>query len=261
MSDTPKNTFGSAGEIKENLSAAERDWYRRVFAGARAQAEETLSALDATDDRNEKAKQLALLAHLAHEGMDAHAQSVFEAGAEGAEAQAAIACKQGCHFCCHVNVMVTIPEAFLIASFLRFDGRDDLVAAVKATAPKIAGMAPRERHKTATPCPLLDEDGSCGVHELRPNACRAYYSPDAKLCEASLQAARDTGTPAKVPTLAFPHQISAAYYSGVTEALGEAGLQNCGVELTAALDLIFRDERAMERWLGGEQVFREYKKD
>jgi Fe-S-cluster containining protein len=252
--------FTSADAIRDDLSAEERAYYREIFAVAKESARDTLAALRSTTDPDERTKQMALLAHLPHEGMEGDLYTVFNSGDDSRAALDSIACAKGCHFCCHVNVMVSIPEAFLIASGIRFEERTELENAVKATAAKIAGLTPRARHATATPCPLLEDDGACGIHELRPNACRAYFSPDADLCAASLESAR-AGAATKVPTLAFPHQIAAAYFSAVTEACAEAGLQNCGVEMTAALDLIFRDASAMARWLKGEAVFAAYVKD
>jgi Fe-S-cluster containining protein len=255
------DVLGSAKEIRARLNADERAWFEKLHDGALASAAATIKAVRAAVDIEEKFQHMALLAHVPHESMDLAVEQAFEASAEGQKAKARIACKKGCHFCCHVNVMAMIPEAFLIASFIRYEERTELEDAVRETAPKIAGLTPQERHRTGTPCPLLDADGACGVHALRPNACRAYYSPDARLCEASLDAARHRAGPIKVPTLAFPHQIAAAFYGGVTEACAGAGLQSCGVELTAALDLILGDESTMSRWLAGEEVFEEYKKD
>jgi putative zinc- or iron-chelating protein len=170
-----------------------------------------------------------------------------------AERLAAVECRKGCSFCCHMNVGVTALEAVRIAAVLRRSAGDARHGAVLAADDRFGHRGAQERLKLKTLCPLL-ADGACSVYELRPLACRALLSLSARLCELELEA-REAGGAAQVPTLVVPRLIAAGYVSGEVAALDDLGLASHLTELTASVALLLREPTTLDRWLGGEDVF------
>jgi hypothetical protein len=99
--------------------------------------------------------------------------TIAEFVASGAEIQ----CRDGCSFCCHQNVDVTIPEAILVTLRLAND-HDPRRDAVLEAAELFKDLDDDARIATGRPCPLL-VDRRCSVYEARPLACRSFTSPDA----------------------------------------------------------------------------------
>lgn len=96
------------------------------------------------------------------------------------------ACRQGCHFCCHLPVETTIPQVLLIADRLR-DTLDpaqmqDLRRRMDQYEAKAAG---HPSGKGLALCPL-NVDGACSVYEVRPTTCRSFNSTDSSACERAL---------------------------------------------------------------------------
>ncbi len=108
------------------------------------------------------------------------------------------ACRLGCSHCCHIPVTVSRTEAELIG---RATGRRLKVprALVRASdvedgaAKQDAERILREGHE-GVPCVFL-ANGSCGIYEHRPFACRVLFNldDDPMLCEVV------PGRPAEVP--------------------------------------------------------------
>lgn len=95
-------------------------------------------------------------------------------------------CRSGCSFCCYMPVHALEIEIILIAVWVFQTQRPEVVQRyqqkIVEARQKIGSARDDARMKLRVACPFLDE-GSCGIYEVRPIACRAYFSPDAKACE------------------------------------------------------------------------------
>ena len=165
---------------------------------------------------------------------------------------AQIECRRGCTYCCHVQVTATPLEAARLASALRAGRRRDLERAVLASGERLVGLDARARLAHKAPCPLLAE-GACSLYEARPLACRALVSVSVRDCERHFAAGGEALR--AMPSLVTPRLVASGFISGEIAALGDLGLAGHLVELTAALALLLGDPTALDRWLGGEDVF------
>jgi len=116
-----------------------------------------------------------------------------------------ISCRKGCSICCNQMVPVSKPEAFFLLDLIRerlpSDIREMVKERLKLAAAKLeeSGIAARldkpsilaEDHDRlgddyfhlGMPCVFLTDAGACGIHPLRPTACREYnVVTPAELC-------------------------------------------------------------------------------
>jgi Fe-S-cluster containining protein len=243
-------------ELAGQLSEKERDALRRLMENSRARSRERLRQAKVAGNAAERDVVLAAISHDALSALDRQVDGIFAAPGN-ASITAAIACRKGCAFCCHLDVGVTIVEAVSIAQAILSASRPDLVASVIGTAPLLDGLDAPTRQAKRIACPLLRDD-ACSIYGLRPSACRAYMSFSARECEDDFDSRAATGMGTPVTSFASPRLIAGALTMGVRAACADEGLQSCPVELTAALDRMFRDETAIDRWLAGESVFQPY---
>ena len=160
-----------------------------------------------------------------------------------------IACAKGCSSCCVSKVVVTPPEALRIAAHLR-STRDpaalaSVLARVEAADDRARGLTRARRLEERVPCPLLADDGSCSVHEVRPLICAGWTSLDVGACERYFEA---EGAGASAPTYGLGYEISGAILAGLVQACGDAGLDGTLLELVAALRIALSRPSASERW-------------
>lgn len=85
-------------------------------------------------------------------------------------------CKRGCSHCCYQAVRLSQWEAERIGKAI---GREPAAADNRG-----APIGEASEHYAGTPCPML-KDGECSVYDVRPIACRSYFSleNDASLCD------------------------------------------------------------------------------
>lgn len=92
-----------------------------------------------------------------------------------------IHCARGCHSCCSLAVNCTLTEAVALAAVLD----QAQLAAVSAYAVRLQGLMGavtdmkgylRMQRRDMGMCPVLADDGSCGVYGLRPLSCRSLLS-------------------------------------------------------------------------------------
>lgn len=167
------------------------------------------------------------------------------------------ACAAGCGFCCHTLVSISPPEAFYIARHMETafepEARDALKDRVIASAGRTQGMDGAERYVRREPCPFLrPDDWYCGLHTARPLVCRAMHSGSLAACTKAYET-RDATVPA--PTMAVFFENTKAYMSAYISTLRPRGLAIYPVEMTTALSIIWAEDDAMGRWLGGEDLF------
>ncbi len=184
------------------------------------------------------------LASAFHEG--------FEFSLASAGNKREVACRAGCHLCCHNWITVTAPEVLLIAAELRARPKaDDAALAVAEAAEAGKGLDRDVRLARRLACPLLVER-LCSIYAVRPIACRGFFS-------LSLQACRDVfdGTGEDIPAFRVAMVLRGFHDRCLWAALKAAGLPHGGYELTDALTLALAAGDAEARWLDGEDIFAE----
>ncbi len=160
-----------------------------------------------------------------------------------------IACRRGCSTCCQAKVLVVAPEALRIAAHLRATlGPEELAALlvrVQEADARTRGLSRAARAEAHVPCPLLDADGGCGVHVVRPLVCRSWTSYDASACEVYWQAPSGKRTPPQWP---LGYELSQAVLAGLGKACFDGGRDGTPLELHAALRITLERPTAGERW-------------
>ncbi|SMG56026.1 YkgJ family cysteine cluster protein [Paraburkholderia susongensis] len=85
-----------------------------------------------------------------------------------------VVCQKGCSHCCRIDVSVTRLEA----EHIYRKSRSELILDHTGTT--------RTTGHLGTACTFLESDGSCGIYELRPLACRTFFTlDDPKYCETN----------------------------------------------------------------------------
>jgi Fe-S-cluster containining protein len=153
-------------------------------------------------------------------------------------AMKAMACAAGCSWCCHQIVSVTVAELALVAEAVAAlpPQRQAAIAARAADAmAKGKGFDQAQWWAAQIRCPLLEDDGLCGIHAARPLPCRAYNSADAEACRRSYH-----GEPVRAPVLAAQHGSYGHAQAGLAAALGEAGIPAGPVALAEGVAAMVR---------------------
>lgn len=147
---------------------------------------------------------------------------------------ARMACRAGCSWCCHQVVGVTAAELALLHRTIAAMP-DDRQARIRTRAAEAMatgrGLDQGQWWAARIRCPLLEDDGLCGVHADRPLACRAFNSADADLCRRSY-----LGEKLRAPVLAAQHGIWAHAQAGLIQALTEAGIAAGPVALAEGVE-------------------------
>jgi Fe-S-cluster containining protein len=164
-------------------------------------------------------------------------------------------CKDGCAHCCSLPVMITVPEADLLAEAIeQGPRREELVRRLVGSHAEIAGLSAEEIALRGVPCPLLDGSsgrGSCAVYEARPLACRTYTSYDVSICQAHAENPTIERTSPARPLDYLTQLVTQSGLAGPTQKAFE--LRALLVELLtkekrkklqpATIDVTFRPER------------------
>jgi hypothetical protein len=160
-----------------------------------------------------------------------------------------IACAKGCSHCCSSKVVITAPEALRIAAHLRRtldpEALSAALARVVAVDDRTRGLTRARRFEAKIACPLLADDGSCSVHEVRPVTCAGWTSLDVGACERHFAAEIEQKS---APVYALGYEISGAVLAGLAQACADVGLDGSLLELTAAARIALERPTAGERW-------------
>lgn len=169
-----------------------------------------------------------------------------------------LACKEGCSYCCHQRVAVSIFEAIAIAFYLKNvyfrteDKISEFASKLQFLAAETSKMTISEWLKSGNKCPLL-VDNYCSIYSIRPIQCRAYTSTDAKLCEQGLNDPDNT-----IITYSENHRSIADFADiTLTIEIDKINLDARPVELVTALNILFNNKNAVGQWLNGEDIFEE----
>jgi Fe-S-cluster containining protein len=186
----------------------------------------------------------------------ARAEELASAAMNHEPPETPIACQRGCSTCCQAKVLVVAPEVLRMGDHLRKNKNaaeiDALLERIREADGKTRGLTRAARAEAHVSCPLLDSDGGCSIHEVRPLVCRSWTSYDAKLCEAYWQEPRGKLTPPQWPV---GYELSQAVLAGLGKACLDRGLDGVPLELIAALRIVLERPNAGERWLKKLPVF------
>jgi Fe-S-cluster containining protein len=167
-----------------------------------------------------------------------------------------LACQPGCSYCCHNQVELTPPEAFLlgqmITQFYSPEKQDSIREKTARMAALKAGKSPPElaAGRLARPCPLLEAD-RCGIYPWRPLMCRAMHALDAEHCRRTLLAGDLAADDCYLHRYVFTFSIA----HGLTEGFKTLGCRPGTLELTQALRDVLQEPDLLRRWLRGKDVF------
>jgi len=178
-----------------------------------------------------------------------------------------IACRRGCSTCCQAKVLIVAPEALRIGEHLRKTKTADelatLLELVRQADTKTRGLSRAARADAHIACPLLDAEGGCSIHEVRPLVCRSWTSYDARACETYWQSPQGFGAPGAEgdpkpqmynqrrltpPQWPVGYELAQAMLAGLGKACLDRGLDGVPLEFIAALRIVLERPNAGERW-------------
>ncbi len=205
------------------------------------------------EERGRAALRLAeeMLAHF--DGLAART-APYMLGPDGA--QIPIACRAGCASCCRIEVAVSSSEALLLhraIQALPADARSRIVEKLQEAAPRLNGLDAGGRRQLNLPCPLLTDEGSCGVYAARPLACRSHVSFDLAACLAD---AADPATPVPIPTSKTLTQHRDAIRPRHRDLEQAIGVATGRYELVKSLHILMSRADAAHRIARGDDVLR-----
>ena len=148
------------------------------------------------------------------------------------------ACAAGCSWCCHQIVAITAAELDLVAEAVAAkpsEARAAIATRAREAAAKGAGLDQRQWWAARIRCPLLEDDGLCGIHAARPLPCRAHNSADAGTCRRSFE-----GEAVRTPVLAAQQGIWAHAQTGLAEALLKDNRSTEAMNLALAVNELLR---------------------
>ncbi|WP_158686988.1 YkgJ family cysteine cluster protein [Rhizobium leguminosarum] len=207
-------------------------------------------AFDVMEKSNARANSVPVMTGLAmqlHGNLDYLLDHIVNNGGS----PVSVGCHEGCAWCCHQNVEVSILEAILIAVETAHDERG---TKFDERSQSLLSLSDRERAVQGEPCPFLDDRNKCSIYKVRPVACRSYLAPDPRQCESSFRLAKE-GHESETQFYAEP-QISGTAFKAVLDAMAfDFGYQHDLVDLVSTVATIRKDPSIIERWLSGEKVF------
>lgn len=164
-------------------------------------------------------------------------------------------CHKGCSPCCILRVVATAPEILVLAHFIRTHVEPgeaaDLIRRIRVADAVTNGLGEAERMAARQPCPFVI-GGVCVIYPVRPLACRGHAAFDAKAC-AQAAKGRDVDIP-----ISEPHLMARGFIQNpLHAALFARNLAWGAYELNQALLIALADDTAADRWLAGEDVFRD----
>jgi hypothetical protein len=165
-----------------------------------------------------------------------------------------LVCKDGCDWCCHLEVGTAVPEVLRIAAFLREHLTADELQALRERVARLDDLRRErkagQRGDPRLPCALLVEH-RCTAYGVRPLTCRGCNSTDVSACETAVT----SGAKFTVPGYEPQHRLAAFVLDGLRAGLTESRLNGDLLELTAALRIALDQPEAGARWLASEAVF------
>lgn len=168
------------------------------------------------------------------------------------------ACGPGCAGCCTVNVGTSALEGAVAAAWLRERlapaNRAPLAARLLAFHEYVRWLEDHQRVAERLGCPLLDPDGRCTVHPVRPLACRSVSSLDAGECAVALAGSPDDeGEPLVRMDLA-QQALYRESLAALGAVLGRRGLDARTRDVSGMVGVFLADAALLTPVLGGARV-------
>jgi Fe-S-cluster containining protein len=172
-----------------------------------------------------------------------------------ASARAAVACRDGCDFCCRVPVDVQAHEVFFAADHILVHfspaGLATVIARLAAHRGRVAAFAAGERATSRQPCGLLVA-GSCSIYAGRPEACRSHHTSDAAVCEANMADPSVDLSKVYIPAL---RARMFAVMLGMDEAIEAAGYDERSYDFGSALHEALTNSLCLVLWMRRQPAF------
>ena len=156
------------------------------------------------------------------------------AAAEAVCSGRSMACTAGCPHCCVLNVAILLPEAMVIAGWIR----ERLLPSELDAARKrlelhrswTRWMEDEERIVKMASCPFLHAAGHCLIHPVRPLACRGVSSLDSFSCREAFTPIY-TDEMRTVPTDLLRQAAFDDGFTALAQALRFHGLDDHSIDL------------------------------
>ncbi len=165
-------------------------------------------------------------------------------------------CRQGCAWCCHQAVLVSVQEVLLISRHLSEKWSVEQLQEVRRRArgkEAITGdKSVREFLQTIHPCPFLDHQ-SCQIYPVRPMACRCYLSSSVSTCQAQY---REPGKPEVMAALYdFPLRAGRSINEGIRAVLMKKNIIAAEWLMEVFITRTLDKPSIFEAWISGEDPF------
>lgn len=164
-------------------------------------------------------------------------------------------CVQGCGYCCHLRVSISVAEALIILHYLReHDQQHQYKERARNMREPLAQRAVSDNSwwlENSIPCLFLDQKTLlCTIYEARPFTCRAYHSLDIQRCKTGFFNRTETSIPC-YPDFKRSREL---YSVAFERALAELGLQSTQVELSSTIGLFLQSPDLVKQWAQGKRV-------
>lgn len=157
---------------------------------------------------------------------------------------ATLACRKGCHWCCHFSVDVRPVEVLRILAFMQAHFTEQQRAQIRACLEHNAALlAPLDdigRMQHNVKCPFLEDDGRCSIYPVRPQTCRNYHATNADGCRQSFEDPSNLDIDPDFAPLVY--QAGAAHVDAFSKALQDEGYDIDAFEMNAALATALRED-------------------
>lgn len=168
-----------------------------------------------------------------------------------------MACGAGCPHCCVLNVAVLVPEAMIIADWMRERLSTEELEAARARLAyhRVWGrwMDDEERVTRHEVCPMLDAGGSCLIHPVRPIVCRAVTSLDSNTCRQALRPGINEEAPLVLADLLRRTVFDTAFLS-LTKALQARGYDSRSIDIGVGVLAFLEHPEFRETLLNGGKI-------
>lgn len=166
-----------------------------------------------------------------------------------------LACAEGCNYCCHIPVNVSIAEVVAIMDYVEGNFSPARRAEIKERIDQRCSQLETvgDRNSVNIRCPLLDDSGACSVYPVRPLACRGFNSTDLEACRLRFE---QPGKSVSSPAFGYNVYAAIGVAQGVQLSLKDAGHDPVQLDLIKALEMFWDDPSGvLEEWReGGERA-------
>lgn len=149
---------------------------------------------------------------------------------------ATLACKAGCHWCCHFTVDVRPVEVFRILDFIETEftpqQRERVRSEIDANSAALQHLDEMQRMQRNIKCPFLAA-GRCTIYAARPQTCRNYHATSAAGCQKSFEEPANLDIDPEFAPLVY--QTGGAHVDAFSRAMHDAGYDTTAFELSTAL--------------------------